>query len=135
MANGFNTFRFDMMVVGRNGETLKEHWQKYGGMEAFKTTAMAGFPNLFFLSGPNSVSGHNSSLYSIEWWVQVHAPSDAFINRVSAVDLTIKVVTPVLEGKMKQVEVRRESEHKWVKDVQEALRLRVYADQCDTVRK
>jgi hypothetical protein len=55
-----------MSVVGRRGETLVSHWKTFGGIEAYKTTALAGFPNFFLLSGPNSVSGHSSSVFSIE---------------------------------------------------------------------
>jgi cation diffusion facilitator CzcD-associated flavoprotein CzcO len=66
VANGFKTFQYQMIVVGRHGETLNDHWQMFGGIGAYMSTAMAGFPNFFLLSGPNSVSGHSSSVFSIE---------------------------------------------------------------------
>ena len=55
-----------MKVIGRNDQNLEDHWRDFGGIEAYKTTAMAGFPNFFMLSGPNSIAGHNSSVFSIE---------------------------------------------------------------------
>jgi cation diffusion facilitator CzcD-associated flavoprotein CzcO len=51
-------------VWGRNGVLLKDAWA--GGMEAYKGTTVAGYPNLFFLVGPNTGLGHNSMVYIIE---------------------------------------------------------------------
>ncbi len=51
-------------VRGRDGRTLAEVWG--GSMEAYKGTAVAGFPNLFFLIGPNTGLGHNSMVLMIE---------------------------------------------------------------------
>lgn len=48
---------------------MKQHWERLGGIEAYKCVAMNDFPNLFYLLGPNSGSGHTSVLYSIEWYV------------------------------------------------------------------
>jgi len=52
------------LVRGRNGHTLAETWQ--GSMEAHLGTTIAGFPNLFFLVGPNTGLGHNSIVFMIE---------------------------------------------------------------------
>ncbi|HVM28748.1 MAG TPA: NAD(P)/FAD-dependent oxidoreductase [Mycobacteriales bacterium] len=52
-------------VVGRDGRTLAEHWGD-GGMAALRGATIAGFPNLFFLVGPNTGLGHNSVVYMIE---------------------------------------------------------------------
>ncbi|MBS0643849.1 MAG: NAD(P)/FAD-dependent oxidoreductase [Proteobacteria bacterium] len=41
------------MIVGRNGETLREKWQK-GGVRTFLGLHTQGFPNLFIMSGPQS---------------------------------------------------------------------------------
>ncbi|KAJ6027463.1 monooxygenase, partial [Penicillium canescens] len=37
-----------------------------GGIGAYKTVAMNEFPNIFYLLGPNSGSGHTSVLFAIE---------------------------------------------------------------------
>ncbi|KAF8861472.1 FAD/NAD(P)-binding domain-containing protein [Acephala macrosclerotiorum] len=116
VANGFNSFFYEMSVIGRHGETLSDHWKRLGGIEAYKTTALAGFPNFFLLSGPNSVSGHSSSLFSIE----------------STIDLVLKAIRPILRFQSIEVEVRPEAEQKWVNEVQSTLKSRVYADSCDT---
>jgi cation diffusion facilitator CzcD-associated flavoprotein CzcO len=51
--------------VSVDGVTLAEHWKR-DGMVALHGVAVAGFPNLFFLMGPNSALGHNSVLLMIE---------------------------------------------------------------------
>jgi cation diffusion facilitator CzcD-associated flavoprotein CzcO len=52
------------LVRGRDGRTLAETWN--GSMEAHLGTTVAGFPNLFFLVGPNTGLGHNSIVFMIE---------------------------------------------------------------------
>jgi cation diffusion facilitator CzcD-associated flavoprotein CzcO len=49
---------------GATGQALDAVWQD--GAEAYLGTAVAGFPNLFFLIGPNTGLGHNSMIYMIE---------------------------------------------------------------------
>jgi cation diffusion facilitator CzcD-associated flavoprotein CzcO len=51
-------------VRGRDGRLLAEVWD--GSMQAYKGTTIAGFPNLFFLVGPNTGLGHNSIVFMIE---------------------------------------------------------------------
>jgi len=51
--------------VAVDGVTLAEHWKR-SGMAALHGVAVAGFPNLFFLMGPNTALGHNSVLLMIE---------------------------------------------------------------------
>jgi cation diffusion facilitator CzcD-associated flavoprotein CzcO len=51
-------------VSGRDGRTLTEAWG--GSMQAYKGTTVAGYPNLFFLVGPNTGLGHTSIVFMIE---------------------------------------------------------------------
>jgi cation diffusion facilitator CzcD-associated flavoprotein CzcO len=51
-------------VVGRNGVTLSAAW--HNGVHAHLGLAVAGFPNLFLLGGPNTGLGHNSVLFMLE---------------------------------------------------------------------
>jgi hypothetical protein len=51
-------------VRGRDGRTLAEHWN--GSMQAHRGTTISGFPNLFFLVGPNTGLGHTSIVFMIE---------------------------------------------------------------------
>ena len=52
-------------IVGRDGRSLAQVWAQTG-MTAYRGTTVAGFPNLFFLVGPNTGLGHNSIVYMIE---------------------------------------------------------------------
>jgi len=49
---------------GRDGELLADRWQ--GSPKAHLGMAVAGYPNLFMLLGPNTGLGHNSVLLMIE---------------------------------------------------------------------
>ncbi len=51
-------------VRGRGGTLLGEVWE--GSPRAYLGTAIAGFPNLFMLLGPNTGLGHSSMIYMIE---------------------------------------------------------------------
>ena len=65
-ATGFHVtdIPFAHRVTGRGGRTLHDVWD--GSPQAYKGTAVPGFPNLFFLLGPNTGLGHNSIVYMIE---------------------------------------------------------------------
>jgi cyclohexanone monooxygenase len=52
------------LVKGRGGVDLVDTWPR--GPEAYKGTTFAGFPNLFWVLGPNTGLGHNSVVYMIE---------------------------------------------------------------------
>lgn len=51
-------------IRGRAGSTLAEQWN--GSMHGYKGTTIAGFPNFFYMLGPNTGLGHNSVVYMIE---------------------------------------------------------------------
>ncbi len=52
-------------VTGRAGADLRQTLDRTG-TQAYKGTSIAGFPNLFMLTGPNTGLGHNSMVYMIE---------------------------------------------------------------------
>lgn len=54
------------VIKGRNGEDLVHHWSKYGGPGAYNGSAVASFPNLFFILEPNSGTGHTSAILQAE---------------------------------------------------------------------
>lgn len=56
------------LIFGRDGVDLVDNWPR--GPEAYKGTTTAGFPNLFFLMGPNTGLGHSSMVYMIESQIQ-----------------------------------------------------------------
>lgn len=66
LATGFESTRpaFATAVFDGSGRSLSDAWQR--GMQAFASTAVSGFPNLFIMDGPNASLGHNSAVFMIE---------------------------------------------------------------------
>ena len=52
------------LVRGRDGKSLADVWST--GLEAHLGTTIAGFPNFFMMTGPNTGLGHNSMIRMIE---------------------------------------------------------------------
>ena len=67
VATGFHTTDLPIAerITGRNGETLAQQWRREG-MSAYKGATTHGFPNLFFIVGPNTGLGHSSMVFMIE---------------------------------------------------------------------
>lgn len=65
-ATGFDTSHLlaSLTVRGLGGRTLREAWA--AGPEAYRGISVAGFPNLFLMLGPNTATGHTSTLLYIE---------------------------------------------------------------------
>ena len=55
-------------IVGVGGRSLQEAWA--AGPEAYLGLTVAGFPNLWLMLGPNTATGHTSTLLYIEPGVQ-----------------------------------------------------------------
>jgi cation diffusion facilitator CzcD-associated flavoprotein CzcO len=66
LATGFRVTEmpFSKWVTGRGGRCLADAWA--GSPSAYRGTAVAGFPNLFLLLGPNTGLGHTSVLVMLE---------------------------------------------------------------------
>ncbi|PPK68960.1 NAD(P)/FAD-dependent oxidoreductase [Actinokineospora auranticolor] len=64
---GFHvTDSFDYLdITGRDGVDLAKQWREHG-INTHLGITVAGFPNLFFLLGPNTGLGHNSVVFMIE---------------------------------------------------------------------
>jgi len=56
------------IVRGTQGMSLADVWQ--GSPQAYLGTSVAGFPNMFFLTGPNTGLGHTSLVFMIESQIQ-----------------------------------------------------------------
>ncbi|MGE0550758.1 MAG: flavin-containing monooxygenase [Kofleriaceae bacterium] len=65
-ATGFKPAEYlsAVRIVGRNGTTLDDVWAS--SMRNYLGIAVAGFPNMFLLMGPNTGLGHNSMIFMIE---------------------------------------------------------------------
>ncbi|GAA2802107.1 flavin-containing monooxygenase [Crossiella cryophila] len=76
-------------VYGKGGVRLGEAWKE--GMEAYKGTTIAGFPNLFMLVGPNTGLGHNSIVFMIESQVNYVMDALKVLGREEVVDIDPRV--------------------------------------------
>jgi cation diffusion facilitator CzcD-associated flavoprotein CzcO len=65
-ATGFHVTDMPMaqFVRGRDGVVLSDVWQ--GSAQAYRGASVPGFPNLFWVIGPNTGLGHNSMVFMIE---------------------------------------------------------------------
>ena len=91
-------------VHGRDGRTLQQAWADTG-MSAYHGTTVAGFPNLFFLVGPNTGLGHNSIVYMIE----------------SQIAYVLDALAKMEAASVAAVEPRRDVQDAWNADLQEQL--------------
>jgi cation diffusion facilitator CzcD-associated flavoprotein CzcO len=66
LATGFKPAELPIAgrIHGRDGRSLTEVWG--GSPQAYLGTTIAGFPNLLFLYGPNTNTGHSSIVYVLE---------------------------------------------------------------------
>jgi cation diffusion facilitator CzcD-associated flavoprotein CzcO len=66
-ATGFETtgWHWSLDVVGRDGQRLADVWAKTGA-QAWRGVAVAGFPNMTLLYGPNTNLGHNAITWMME---------------------------------------------------------------------
>jgi cation diffusion facilitator CzcD-associated flavoprotein CzcO len=67
VATGFHVTDSPMfdVVCGSQARSLSQTFSDKG-MQAYKGTTIAGFPNMFILVGPNTGLGHTSMVYMIE---------------------------------------------------------------------
>jgi cyclohexanone monooxygenase len=79
-ATGFDAMTGALLKIdirGRGGKTLREKWRE--GPKAYLGLAMAGFPNLFTITGPGSPSVLTNMLPSIEQHVDFIADCIAYM--------------------------------------------------------
>lgn len=112
-ATGFDTVHLlqSLAIHGRGGRTLADAWQD--GPEALHGISVAGFPNMFLMLGPNTATGHTSTLLFIEPAAQ-HA---------------IACMRAVEQGGHRAIEVRADVQQAHNADLQRRLGGSVWA-QC-----
>lgn len=75
-------------VRGAQGASLAETWQ--GSPQAYLGTSVSGFPNMFFLTGPNTGLGHTSLVYMIESQIEYVMDCLRGMQRARAAVLDVK---------------------------------------------
>ena len=76
-------------VTGLGGRSLSDEWAD--GAQAYKSASAHGYPNLFFMTGPNSGPGHNSLLVYVE----------------GQLDYAVRGITTILDNDLRYLDVRR----------------------------
>lgn len=115
-ATGFETTGFlaPMEIRGAGGRSLAEAWKS--GAEAFRGVAVAGFPNLFLLYGPNTNLGHNSIIFMIECQVRY----------------ILQCLETLRTRELRWLDVRPEAMTRYNGEVQARLRNSVWSAGCDS---
>ncbi|WP_194815277.1 NAD(P)/FAD-dependent oxidoreductase [Nocardia sp. XZ_19_385] len=91
-------------IAGKDGRTLSEVFDEIG-QQGYKGSAIANFPNMFFLLGPNVGLGHTSMVFMIESQINYIADALATVDRLG----------------LSTVEVRRDAQDTYNKDLQQKL--------------
>lgn len=98
-------------IFGKDGRSLAQTFDD-GGQQGYKGSAIANFPNMFFLVGPNTGLGHSSMVFMIE--SQLNYVVDA-----------IKVIERYDIG---TVEVRKDAQDAYNRDLQTKLSKSVWSN-------
>jgi cation diffusion facilitator CzcD-associated flavoprotein CzcO len=99
-------------IRGRGGTLLDDIW--HGSPRAYLGSTVAGFPNLFFLLGPNTGLGHNSMVYMIE----------------SQLAHVMAALRHMRDRGAETIEVRREAQERYNGDIDRRMTGTVWSTGC-----
>jgi cation diffusion facilitator CzcD-associated flavoprotein CzcO len=116
-ATGFDIDKhmFATEFIGPDGIDLREHWKKMP--EAYEGAMVAGYPNLYFTTGPNTGVGTTSVVYMIE-------------KQVNYIMQAIKKT-----GTKKLISVKRQVMDDFNEEIQGKLQQTVWAGNCKSYYK
>lgn len=101
-------------ILGRNGRDLVDAWPQ--GPEAYLGLNVAGFPNFFFLLGPNTGLGHNSMIFMVE----------------SQVEYVLDALRQMRAQQWQTVDVREDVQQAFNRRIQKELSSAVWASGCQS---
>ena len=90
-------------VRGVGGRLLGEEWAR--GAQAFRSMTVSGYPNLFFILGPNSGPGHNSALVYME----------------AQIGYAVQGIQTLLRGGARALDVRPDVQARYNRHIQKRL--------------
>lgn len=96
-------------IRGRGGRRLFE-----AGKEAYKGCTVAGFPNFFLITGPNTGLGHNSMIYMIE----------------SGVNYVMDALVQMRARALVSVEVKEEAQRAYNRQLQARMAGTIWSSGC-----
>lgn len=101
-------------VTGLGGRSLNEEWAD--GAQAYKSVSAAGYPNLFFMTGPNSGPGHNSLLVYVE----------------GQIDYAVRGITTILGENLRYLDVREGVQRRYNERIQQRLTRTTWMSGCSS---
>ncbi|MCV7382644.1 flavin-containing monooxygenase [Mycolicibacter longobardus] len=101
-------------VSGLGGRSLADEWTR--GAQAFKSIQAHGYPNLFFMTGPNSGPGHNSLLVYVE----------------GQLDYVVRAIRTVRQAKLRYLDVRETVQRRHNEQIQRRLRKTTWMSGCSS---
>ncbi|HEX2211896.1 MAG TPA: NAD(P)/FAD-dependent oxidoreductase [Mycobacterium sp.] len=101
-------------VTGIGGRSLTDEWAS--GAQAYKSVNAHGYPNLFFMTGPNSGPGHNSLLVYVE----------------GQLDYTVQAITTILREQLRYLDVRKDVQQRYNDHIQRRLTKTTWMTGCSS---
>jgi cation diffusion facilitator CzcD-associated flavoprotein CzcO len=101
-------------VTGLGGRSLADEWTR--GAQAYKSINASGYPNLFFMTGPNSGPGHNSLLVFVE----------------GQIDYAVAGVTNILRNDLRYLDVRADVQRRHNEQLQKRLTKTTWMSGCSS---
>ena len=113
-ATGFDVHLYGppFPVTGLGGRSLQEEWAR--GAQAYKSASAHGYPNLVFMSGPNSGPGHNSLLVYVE----------------GQIDYAVRTVKTVVRDDLCYLDVRSDAQRRHNTALQQRLSKTTWMSGC-----
>lgn len=102
-------------IVGRNGKSLSDAWSNPGS-KAYLGMSVAGFPNWFFMLGPNTGPGHTSVLVYTE--AQANYIAQAIGN--------------LFDRRLRYLDVRRDAQDAWHRMIQGRMKYTSWTSGCSS---
>jgi len=101
-------------VTGLGGRSLNAEWA--GGGQAYKSASAHGYPNMFFMTGPNSGPGHNSLLVYAE----------------GQLDYAVQGIKTILDNDLRYLDVRAEVQRRYNNGIQKRLTKTTWMSGCSS---
>jgi cation diffusion facilitator CzcD-associated flavoprotein CzcO len=101
-------------ITGLGGRSLSDEWT--GGAQAYKSINAHGYPNLFFMTGPNSGPGHNSLLVFVE----------------GQIDYAVSGISAILKNDLRYLDVRDDVQRAHNQTLQRRLTKTTWMSGCSS---
>jgi len=111
LGTGFHIWSSPLQLIGNRGLSLMDSWRA-DGPTAYLGTTIPGFPNFFMLLGPNTATGHASVIFTEE----------------AQINYMIRMVKPIIEGRYKSFEVKREANDAYNNRLQKGLQETAFSE-------